>query len=44
MVTDEPAGEADQIGAKVVSQGRYVTFRMAGVAVLPSALASVKGA
>jgi hypothetical protein len=29
----EPAGEADQDGAKIVSHGRYVTFQMAEVAV-----------
>ena len=32
-VGDQPAGEADQNRAKVVSHGRYVTFRMAEVAV-----------
>ena len=33
MVADQLAGKADQIGAKVVSHGRYVTFQMAEVAV-----------
>jgi hypothetical protein len=33
VVADQPAREADQIGAKVVSHGRYVTFQMAEVAV-----------
>ena len=33
LVTDEPAGEADQDWVKVVSHGRYVTFQMAEVAV-----------
>ena len=27
MVADQPAGEADQVGAKVVSHGRYITFQ-----------------
>jgi hypothetical protein len=33
VVADQSAGEADQIGATVVSHGRYVTFQMAEVAV-----------
>jgi hypothetical protein len=33
VVADQPAREADQDGAKVVSHGRYVTFQMAEVAV-----------
>ena len=33
MVTDQPAREADEVAAKVVSHGRYVTFQMAEVAV-----------
>jgi hypothetical protein len=33
VVADQPAREADQVGAKVVSHGRYVTFQIAEVAV-----------
>ena len=33
MVDDEPEGKADQIGAKVVSHGRYIAFQMAEVAI-----------
>ncbi len=33
MVADDAEGEAGQIGAKVVSHGRYVTFQLAEVAV-----------
>jgi hypothetical protein len=33
VVADRPAGKLIKIGAKVVSHGRYVTFRMAEVAV-----------
>ena len=33
LVADQPAREADQDSAKVVSHGRYVTFQMAEVAV-----------
>src|SRR5262249_20576281 len=33
LVADDPEGQADQIGAKVVSHGRYVVFQMAEVAI-----------
>jgi hypothetical protein len=33
LVADEPPGEVDQNGAKVVSQGRYAAFQMAEVAI-----------
>jgi hypothetical protein len=33
MVTDEPAGEADQDGAWVVKHDRYVTFACRGACI-----------
>jgi hypothetical protein len=41
VVADQLAGEADKIGAKVVSHGRYVTFQMVEVAVSQKMFADI---
>jgi len=40
LVADQPEGEADKIGAKVISHSRYVAFKMAEVAIPRQLLAN----
>jgi hypothetical protein len=41
VVADQPEGEADQVGAKLVGHGRYVAFQMAEVAVTRNMFAEI---